>query len=61
MIKDITTNSIEANGNECTNYTRSYVIDQKTYKCVQVLIVKQWYMIFVKNTIIFLSKIMDNV
>jgi hypothetical protein len=40
-IKDITTNSIEDNGNECTNYTRSYVIDQKTYKCVQVLIVKQ--------------------
>ena len=41
MIKDIKTNSIEANGNECTNYTRGYVIDQKNYKCVQVLIVKQ--------------------
>ena len=40
-IKDIKTNCIEANGNECTNYARGYEIDQKRHKSVQVPIVKQ--------------------
>jgi hypothetical protein len=31
-MKDIATICIEANGNECTNCTRGYAIDQENHK-----------------------------